>query len=239
MKTRPGTAQTMDTSQTGEDRAVFLVERLEQAGVPVARRNYVAGELVYASGDADGYLCFLLAGQVRVYKPYGASYGAHKEATVALVDEDGVFGEPTLESGGGHRDCAETLTDCQVARVSKASLAAHVSRDPACALALMTAFCKWARQREQMVERLLSRNVRSRLASLLVALADRFGEEAQPGVVIGLRFTHQRLAEMVACTREAVSKEMACLEREGHIETRNRERKIVLLDSAALHEMAG
>jgi CRP-like cAMP-binding protein len=157
---------------------------------------------------------------------------------VALLDEGGVFGEPSLRPGGGHRDCAEALTDCQVARVSKVALEGHVSRDPACALALMTAFCGWARQREQVVALLLPRNVRSRLASLLLALADRFGEETRPGVAIGLRFTHQRLAEMVACTREAVSKEMACLEREGHIETRNRERKIILLDRGALGELA-
>jgi CRP-like cAMP-binding protein len=225
----------VDTSRTGEDRAVFVVERMEEAGVPMVRRHYAAGEILYSSGDADGYLCFLLEGQVRVYKPYGA----YKEATVALVDEDGVFGEPSLQPGGGHRDCAEALTDCQVARVGKAALEAHVLRDPACALALMAAFCKWARQREQVVERLLSRNVRSRLASLLLALADRFGEATRPGVAIGLRFTHQRLAEMVACTREAVSKEMACLEREGYIETRNRERKIVLLDRRGLVELAG
>jgi CRP-like cAMP-binding protein len=211
------------------------VGRLEETGVPVARRNYAAGELLYASGDADGYLCFLLEGQVRVYKPYGA----YKEATVALVDEDGVFGEPSLQTGGGHRDCAEALTDCQVARVSKAALEAHILRDPACAMALMVAFCRWARQREQVVAMLLPRNVRSRLASLLLALADRFRDEARPGVAIGMRFTHQRLAEMVACTREAVSKEMACLEREGYIETRNRERKIVLLDRAGLGEFAG
>jgi CRP/FNR family transcriptional regulator, global nitrogen regulator len=235
VKPGSGAAPMVDTSRTHEDQAVFVVGRLEKAGVPVARRNYAAGELLYASGDADDYLCFLLEGQVRVYKPYGF----YKEATVALVDEGGVFGEPSLRSGGGHRDCAEALTDCQVARVSKASLEAHVSRDPACALALMTAFCKWARQREQVVAMLLPRDVRSRLASLLLALADRFGEETRPGVAIGLRFTHQRLAEMVACTREAVSKEMACLEREGYIETRNRERKIILLDRAGLGEMAG
>jgi CRP-like cAMP-binding protein len=212
-----------------------VVRRLEEADVPVARRNYAAGELLYASGDADGYLCFLLQGQVRVYKPYGA----YKEATVALVDEDGIFGEPTLRPCGGHRDSAEALTDCQIARVSKAPLEAHVSRDPSCALALMTAFCKWARQRDQVVEMLLPRDVRSRLASLLLALADRFGEETRPGIAIGMRFTHLRLAEMVACTREAVSKEMACLEREGYIETRNSERKIVLIDRAGLGAFAG
>jgi hypothetical protein len=39
-------------------------------------------------------------------------YGVYKEVTVALVDEGGVFGEPSLRPGGGHRDCAEALTDC-------------------------------------------------------------------------------------------------------------------------------
>jgi CRP/FNR family transcriptional regulator len=101
----------------------------------------------------------------------------------------------------------------------------------------MVAFCKWAQQREQVVALLLPRGVRSRLAALL--LADSFGEEAEPGVTIGIRLTHQRLAEMVACTREAVSKEMALFEREGHIETRNREKRIVLLDRRSLAELAG
>jgi CRP-like cAMP-binding protein len=223
------------TTQTREDQAIVVVRRLEEAGVPVARRSYAARELVYASGDADRYLSFLLEGQVRVYKPYGA----YKEATVALLGEGGLFGEPSLRPSGGHRDSAEALTDCQVARVSKAALEQHVARDPACILALMAAFCKWARQREQVLALLLPRGVRSRLATLLLALADRFGEEAEPGVAIGMRLTHQRLAEMVACTREAVSKEMATFEREGHIETRNRERRIVLLDRERLGKLAG
>jgi len=226
---RPG------TTQTREDQAIVVVRRLEEAGVPVARRSYAARELVYASGDADRYLCFLMEGQVRVYKPYGA----YKEATVALLGEGGLFGEPSLRPSGGHRDSAEALTDCQVARVGKAALEQHVARDPACILALMAPFCKWARQREQVVALLLPRGVKSRLAALLLALADRFGEEAELGVAIGMRLTYQRIAEMVACTREAVSKEMATFEREGHIEARNRERRIVLLDPERLGELAG
>lgn len=223
------------SAQDREEQAVFVVRRLEEAGVPMARRSYAAGELVYASGDADGHLCFLLDGRVRVYKPYGA----YKEATVALLGEGDLFGEPSLRPSEGHRDSAEALTDCQVAWVSKVALEGHVSRDPACALSLMVAFCKWAQQREQVVALLLPRGVRSRLAALLLALSDRFGEEAEPGVTIGIRLTHRRLAEMVACTREAVSKEMADLERKGHIETRNRERRIVLLDRRRLGEMVG
>ncbi len=235
LKAEHRTAGGISKTQIREDQAGFVVGRLEEAGVPVARRNYAAGELLYVNGDADGYLCFLLEGQVRVYKPYGA----YKEATVALLDRGGVFGEPSLRPGGGHRDCAEALTACQVARVSKVALEGHVSRDSACAMALMVAFCKWAQQREQVVALLLPRGVKCRLAALLLDLANRFGQETEQGVAIGMRLTHQRLAEMVACTREAVSKEMALFEREGHIETRNSERRIVLLDRRRLAELAG
>jgi CRP/FNR family transcriptional regulator, global nitrogen regulator len=234
LETGPRVTGMPGNTETPEDQAVFVMGRLEEAGVPMARRNYAAGELLHASGDPDRYLGFLLEGQVRVYKTYGAC----KEATVALLAESGVFGEPSLQPSGGHRDCAEALTDCKVARVSKDVLKRHVSRDSACALALMVAFCKWAQQREQVVALLLPRGVKSRLAALLLSLADGFGEEAEPGVAIGMRLTHQRLAEMVACTREAVSKEMAIFEREGHIETRNSERRIVLLDRRRLGELA-
>src|SRR5919112_3507671 len=103
LKAGSDAASMLDTPRTGEDQAAFVVGRLEEAGVPVARRNYAAGELLYASGDPDRYLCFLLEGQVRVYKPYGA----FKEATVALVGEGGLFGEPSLRPGGGHRDSAD------------------------------------------------------------------------------------------------------------------------------------
>jgi CRP-like cAMP-binding protein len=233
VETGPRTMRTVDSTRTREDQGSIVVKRLEEAGVSVARRNCAAGELLYASGDPDRHLRFLLEGQVRVYKPYGI----YKEATVALVGEGGIFGEPSLRPSGGHRDCAEALTDCQVARVSKVTLESHVGRDPACALALAAAFCKWARQRDQTVAMLLPRGVRSRLAALLVTLAERFGEEAKRGTTIGVRLTHQRLAEMIACTREAVTKEMAGFEREGHIATSGRERRITLLDHQRLREL--
>ena len=60
MEPGPGVAPMVGASRTNDDQAVFLVRRLEEVGVPVARRNYAAGELLYASGDAAGYLYFLL-----------------------------------------------------------------------------------------------------------------------------------------------------------------------------------
>jgi len=58
----------------------------------------------------------------------------------------------------------------------------------------------------------------------------RFG----PKDTIGMRLTHQDLANMIASTREAVSKVMSELRRDGVIETR----RIAILDREAHSEYA-
>jgi CRP/FNR family transcriptional regulator len=60
------------------------------------------------------------------------------------------------------------------------------------------------------------------LATLLSHLGDRFGEPHGSRTVIRVRLTHQDLANMIASTREAVSKEMSEFQRAGLIEIRNR-----------------
>ena len=55
-------------------------------------------------------------------------------------------------------------------------------------------------------------------------------------MVLDVRLTHQDLANMIASTREAVSKVMSEFQRDGSTEVQNR--KIVLLDKRALAERA-
>ena len=50
--------------------------------------------------------------------------------------------------------------------------------------------------------------------------------------MLDVRLTHQDLANMIASTREAVSKVMSEFQRDGYIEVRSR--KIVVLDRDAL-----
>ncbi len=95
----------------------------------------------------------------------------------------------------------------------------------------------WGRERCQIH---VQREVASRLAALFLSLAERFGEREEDAgvgtVTIGLRLTHQQLASMIASTREAVSKAMTDLRRDGLIDVRGR--RIVLLDVPALSERA-
>jgi len=205
---------------------------LEEAKVRIAERRYEAGQTIYYRGEPDRYLYFLTEGVLKIYK----SYGGHKEAIVALLEESNVFGVPDLQARSAHRDSAEAVVRSRIAAVDKVALADHVRRDPKCALALLIVYAQWVQRRERTVVRLAHRATRARLASVLLELADRFGEPREGEVAIEIRLMHLMLAEMTASSRVGVSKEMARSRREGVIKTRGKS-QIVLLNQPRLAQI--
>ena len=212
----------------------FVLWSLEEAKVRIAERRYEAGETIYYRGEPDRYLYFLTKGVLKIYK----SYGGHKEAIVTLLEEGNVFGVPDLRARSAQRDSAEAVVCSRIAAVEKVALAEHVRRDPKCALALLIVYAQWVQRRERTAVRLAHWHTRARLASVLLELADRFGEPREDEVAIEMRLTHLMLAEMTASSRVGVSKEMARFRREGVIKTRGKS-QIVLLDQPRLAQIAG
>jgi CRP-like cAMP-binding protein len=210
----------------------FLLWSLEEAKVRIAERRYEAGETIYYRGEPDRYLYFLTEGVLKIYK----SYKGHKEAIVALLEDGNVFGVPDLRARGAHRDSA--VLRSRIAAVDKVALGDHVRRDPKCALALLIVYAQWVQRRERTAVRLARWHTRSRLASVLLELADRFGEPRKGEVAIEMRLTHLMLAEMTASSRVGVSKAMARFRREGVINKRGKS-QIVLLDRPRLAQITG
>ena len=206
------------TSLAPADLRHLVREDFEGAGIRVAERRFAAKDMIFAPGDPDDQLYFLLEGTVRLYK----IYGEYKEATVALLQDGGVFGELSLEEGPWQTVFAEALTDVRVVRVRKPILAEVVKRHPELATKLFFSFSERLRQSEEVIDSLLEREVSARLATLLANLGNRFGKTNGSGAVLNMRLTHQDLANMIVSTREAVSKVMSEFQREGLIEVRDR-----------------
>jgi CRP/FNR family transcriptional regulator, global nitrogen regulator len=206
------------TSPAPADLRHLVREDFEGAGIRVAERRFAAKDMIFAPGDPDDQLYFLLEGTVRLYK----IYGEYKEATVALLKDGGVFGELSLDEGSRQDVFAEAVTDSRVAGARKSVLTEVIKRSPEFALKLLFSFSERLRRSDEVVESLLDREVSARLATLLLHLADRFGETNGSGTVLNVRLTHQDLANMIVSTREAVSKVMSEFQRDGLIEVRNR-----------------
>ncbi len=210
-----------------------ILKEFEKSGLRIIERKFDRGEMIFTPGDPDGQLYFLRSGTVRVYK----TYGDYKEATVALLKDSGIFGKLGLAEDGAQNEFAEATTQVRVAVVRKPAVAWLVKRRPDLALSLFSALSERMKQSDKLIVILLHREVSSRLAALLSSLADRFGEKNDREVLIDVRLTHMELANMIASTREAVSKAMTELQRGGLIEVRNRQ--IFVLDRRALEDRAG
>jgi CRP-like cAMP-binding protein len=194
------------------------LEDFEEAGIRLAERRYGAEEAIFAPGDPDEHLYFILSGTVRLYK----LYGDYKEATIALLKDGDLFGELSLPEGAGQTLFAHALTDVRVAVIRKSVLVEVLKRDPELVVKLFSSLFERLKHSEEAIDRLLDREVSARLIKLLQYLSDRFGETDGSATVLDIRLTHQDLANMIASTREAVSKVMSELQREGLIEMRNR-----------------
>ena len=183
------------------------VQDLLNAGVRAAERRFEAKDTIFVPGDPDSQLYFLLEGTVRLYK----IYGDYKEATTALLRDRGVFGKLSLVEGRRQDTFAEAVTEVRVASAQKSVLAEVVKCRPEFSIKLFSSFSERLRQSDEVIESLLHREVSARLATLLLNLGERFGEAN---------------ANMIASTREAVSKVMSEFQREGTIEIQNR--KIII-----------
>ncbi|MDP8940248.1 MAG: Crp/Fnr family transcriptional regulator [Actinomycetota bacterium] len=129
------------------------------------------------------------------------------------------------------------MTEARVASIQKNAIERIIKNRPDFALKLFSSFSERLRQSDEVIESLLHREVATRLATLLINLSDRFGTSNGTGTMLDVRLTHQDLANMIASTREAVSKVMSEFQRDGYIEVRSR--RIVILNRNALAEYAG
>lgn len=208
----------------------FDLKDFEEAGLRAVERRFGPKDMIFTPGDPDDQLYFLLSGTVRLYK----IYGDYKEATTALLKEGGIFGKLNLVEGRWQDVFAEAVTEARIASIQKSAIERVVKDRPDFALKLFSSFSERLRQSDEVIESLLHREVSTRLATLLINLSDRFGEGNGSGRVLDVRLTHQDLANMIASTREAVSKVMSEFQRDGHIEVKSR--KIVVLNRDALEE---
>ncbi len=210
----------------------FDIEDFENTGVRVAERRFKSRDVIFAPGDPDDQFYFLLEGTVRLYK----IYGDYKEAMAALLRDDRVFGKLSLVEGRWRDIFAGAVTEVRVAGVQKSALTEVIERRPDFAMKLFSSFSERLRQSDEIIESVLHREVSTRLATLLLNLGVCFGESNGLGTVLEMRMTHQDLANMLASSREALSKVMSKFPRDGTIEIQDR--KIVLVDREALAESA-
>jgi CRP/FNR family transcriptional regulator len=112
-----------------------------------------------------------------------------------------------------------------------------VLEKPEVGLKIMQVLSERLRRYETRLEDVTMKDVRSRLAGIIVLLVESEGVRNGTGYRIPAHYTHERLGTMIGANRVAVTRAFGLLQDEGVVELRRR--LIFVSDIEALRRSAG
>jgi CRP-like cAMP-binding protein len=158
-------------------------------------------QVIYLPGDRAQGVHFLSSGRIKISKVTRDG----KELTLAYRSEGDFFGEPCLLDGGPREEMAEAMDASTTVEVQRELLDNLLKSDGGAAYKFARALIARRKDLETRVEQLIFKDVGAKLAELLLNLGNEHGISDVRGTVVGLKITHQEMANLIGSTRETVS----------------------------------
>jgi len=194
--------------------------------------SYRPRQVIYLPGDRAQGVHFLSSGRIKISKVTRDG----KELTLAYRSEGDFFGEPCLLDGGPREEMAEAMDASVTVEIPRDLLDGLLKQDGGAAYKFSRALIMRRKDLETRVEQLIFKDVGAKLAELLLNLGHEHGISDERGLIVGLKITHQEMANLIGSTRETVSLTLSQFKRKGLIQTEGR--KVILADQEGLKALA-
>ena len=180
----------------------FNDEQLTQVLAAVADRRLAKHQFVVREGDPGDTFYMIATGSVAVCRvsPDG------RETILSVLKEGDYFGEMSMLDSSLRSASIKTLTDVELGAIRQEDFLGLIDRNPQIGKLLVIELSQRLREANALIAATTSQDIRARLASLLLKLAEQFGEPAESGTRITLRLTNQEMANMIGTTRETVNR---------------------------------
>lgn len=211
-------------AELGAEVIARLAERVELREI---RRR----EVIYLPGDPGGSLFFVNGGRVKISKVTRDG----KALTLSYCGPSEIFGETCLVDGGPREEMAEAMENAMVTELDRGDFEKLLQAHSHLGLQMTRLLARRRRDIENKLETLVFRDVTSKLAELLLSLADEYGVDDARGTLVALKITHQELANLIGSTRETVSLTLSQFKKKKLICTEGR--KVIISDSESLKAM--
>jgi CRP-like cAMP-binding protein len=186
-------------------------EELEQLSPLLQPWRYSKGEVIFHQGDVGTTLYIVRKGEVAIR----LSSADGKERTLALLKRGDAFGEMALLDGEPRSTDAVARDEAHLLRLQREDFQRFVEARPRVSLSLLAEMSRVVRRVTRLVHDANFLDARARLASVLLDLAEKQGEQGTQGVVITAQLTQSELAHLCGLTRESTNKWLRFYAREG------------------------
>jgi CRP-like cAMP-binding protein len=194
--------------------------------------KYAAGDQIMVKGDPGDSMMAVLNGRVSISAP--SPDGRH--VVLSVLRDGNIFGEIALLDGKERTADVNAVTDCDILIVPRRSLWSLLERRADICIDLILVLCERLRRTNQQVEELAFLDLESRMARVLVRLADESGVGTMHAQPVAVRISQRVLGELVGGSRESVNKRLHMWKQSGIVALANG--TIVIRDMAAFAESA-
>lgn len=205
------------------ERVLGLIERL----------HFDKGESIFLEGDVFDRLYIVNGGSFKVYRLTKEG----KEQILYILGDGDFIGDLNLFKKDVFGFSAIALEETHLCTIKKDAFDGLLRAYPE----LYDKMLSYAHDRivglEALVQTLTAKDVDTRLASLLLKLADSFGIQKPHGIEIQLNLTREEMASFIGLTRETVSRRLSNLQAEGLIELIDNH-QLLIKDIEALQDLS-
>ena len=199
----------------------------------LSKENFKKKQEIFSEGDTSEWFYILISGKVKITK---LSHDG-REIILEIISPPEFFGGFAVLKGFPYPANAFAMENSSVLKISRHNLLKIIYRFPGVMYDITADLGSRIRDFHDTMKSIALERVESRIASLLLKLADKAGIKSDgTSVIIDMRLTKQDISEMVGTTVETTIRVMSKLKKSGVIADKTG--KIIISDADALNEMA-
>ena len=189
-------------------------EDLRDLGRSHTANTYSKRSIIFYEGNpAMGIFC-VASGKVKIYK-----HGINGQIQIVRLARPGdLLGYRALLAGEPYSATAEVIEEAVICFLDKTMVLSLIRRNPPLSLRLLRKVAQELRVSEERMLDLVQKPVTHRVATLLLALQQQFGETSPRGIRLNISLTREEMAEMIGTTAESLIRTLSEFRQRGLIE---------------------
>jgi CRP/FNR family transcriptional regulator, cyclic AMP receptor protein len=205
---------------------------LDRLAAHLVERRCADGQMIFGRGDPGTSMMIVVEGRVRI----GVTAPSGREVLLNIIEPGQIFGEMTLLDGKARSADATAFGPCLLLMLDRRDVLPVIRQSPDVAIRLLEILCGRIRRTSEQLEGIALFALTSRLARLLLTLAESHGQQAGGGTRIDAALSQRDLGQLIGASREKVNVQLGRWVADGYIARDGG--AIVILDSDALTDIA-
>ena len=196
------------------------------------KQRYRKSSALFVEGDQSDRVLVIQEGLVKV----AALTSEGREVVLAIRGAGDLIGDQGFLDGEPRSATATALSPVSAMVIPGSDFTDYLERHPRVAILLLRMLSRRLRDADRKRAEFAAYDTVGRVASRLIEMAERFGEQQGDGIRLTLSLTQDELASWIGASREAASKALSTLRQLGVLETGRR--TITILNLEALRQRA-